>query len=192
MPTEYIVPTCKSTEPVGFTPRRVLSARTLDLERLDEDRLHSATQHGTQQWNHAQWASNDGRLSITWATTYYGTQKAPTYMLASSAASGLVPIEFSTNFQTIQSYSSVYNTLTPTQSSSTSTNSSRTGSWMNRQTPLFQNPHSPNRPSKTSRQPMKTTRHRQAQSSSADSTGQHPVNGSRHYYGLPLKTSHRP
>ena len=53
MPTEYIIPTQRSTGTTDFTPKRVLAARVSDLEKLDKTRLAAAIQHGEKQWNRA-------------------------------------------------------------------------------------------------------------------------------------------
>ena len=55
MPTEYNVPTQRTTTDLDFTKHRVLAARTADLDKLDETRLKAQTHQGQIQWNRVQW-----------------------------------------------------------------------------------------------------------------------------------------
>ena len=61
MPTEYIVPTQRTTTDLDFTQHRVLAARTADLDKLDETRLKAQTHQGQTQWNRAQWVQTQGK-----------------------------------------------------------------------------------------------------------------------------------
>ena len=61
MPTEYIVPTQRTTIDLDFTQHRVLAARTADLDKLDETRLKAQTHQGQIQWNRAQWIQTQGK-----------------------------------------------------------------------------------------------------------------------------------
>ena len=61
MPTEYIVPTQRTTTDLDFTQHRVLAARTADLDKLDETRLKAQTHQGQTQWNRAQWIQTQGK-----------------------------------------------------------------------------------------------------------------------------------
>ena len=61
MPTEYIVPTQRTTTDLDFTQHRVLAAQTADLDKLDETRLKAQTHQGQTQWNRAQWVQTQGK-----------------------------------------------------------------------------------------------------------------------------------
>ena len=61
MPTEYIVPTQRTTTDLDFTQHRVLAARIADLDKLDETRLKAQTHQGQTQWNRAQWIQTQGK-----------------------------------------------------------------------------------------------------------------------------------
>ena len=61
MPTEYIVPTQRTTIDLDFTQYRVLAARTVDLDKLDETRLKAQTHQGQAQWNRVQWMQTQGK-----------------------------------------------------------------------------------------------------------------------------------
>ena len=61
MPTEYIVPTQRTTTDLDFTQHRVLAARTADLDKLDKTRLKAQTHQGQAQWNRAQWVQTQGK-----------------------------------------------------------------------------------------------------------------------------------
>ena len=61
MPTEYIVPTQRTTTNLDFTQHKVLAARTADLDKLDETRLKAQTHQGQAQWNRAQWVQTQGK-----------------------------------------------------------------------------------------------------------------------------------
>ena len=61
MPTEYIVPTQRTTTDLNFTKHRVLAARTADLDKLNETRLKAQTHQGQAQWNCAQWVQTQGK-----------------------------------------------------------------------------------------------------------------------------------
>ena len=61
MPTEYIVPTQRTTTDLDFIQHRVLAARTADLDKLDETRLKAQTHQGQTQWNRAQWVQTQGK-----------------------------------------------------------------------------------------------------------------------------------
>ena len=54
MPTEYIVPTQRTTTNLDFTKHRVLVARIADLDKLDKTRLKAQTHQGQAQGNRAQ------------------------------------------------------------------------------------------------------------------------------------------
>ena len=60
MPTEYIVPTQRTTINLDFTQHRVLATRTANLDKLDETRLKAQTHQGQAQWNRAQWRQSQG------------------------------------------------------------------------------------------------------------------------------------
>ena len=61
MPTEYIVPSQRTTTNLDFTQHRILAARTADLDKLDETRLKAQTHQGQAQWNCAQWIQTHGK-----------------------------------------------------------------------------------------------------------------------------------
>ena len=61
MPTEYFVPTQRTTIDLDFTKHRVLAARTANLDKLDEIRLKAQTHQGQVQWNRAQWVQTQGK-----------------------------------------------------------------------------------------------------------------------------------
>ena len=61
MPTEYIVPTQRTTTDLDFTQHKVLVARTVDLDKLDETRLKAQTHQGQAQWNRAKWVQTQGK-----------------------------------------------------------------------------------------------------------------------------------
>ena len=61
MPTEYIVPTQRTTTDLDFTQHRVLAARTTDLDKLDKTRLTAQTHQGQAQWNRAKWVQTQSK-----------------------------------------------------------------------------------------------------------------------------------
>ena len=61
MPTEYIVPTQRTTTDLDFTQHRVLAARIANLDKLDETRLKAQTHQGQAQWNRAQWVQSQDK-----------------------------------------------------------------------------------------------------------------------------------
>ena len=61
MPTEYIVPTQRTTTDLDFIQHRVLAPRTADLDKLDKTRLKAQTHQGQTQWNRAQWVQTQGK-----------------------------------------------------------------------------------------------------------------------------------
>jgi len=58
MPTEYTVPTRRTTGTTDFTPQRVLTARLVELNRLTDDRIDSQTNLGQRQWERALWSQH--------------------------------------------------------------------------------------------------------------------------------------
>ena len=61
MPTEYIIPTQRTTTDLDFTQHKVLAPRTTDQDKLDETRLKAQTHQGQTQWNRAQWIQTQGK-----------------------------------------------------------------------------------------------------------------------------------
>ena len=61
MPTEYIVPTQRTTTDLDFIQGKVLAARTTDLDKLDETRLKTQIHQGQAQWNRAQWVQTQDK-----------------------------------------------------------------------------------------------------------------------------------
>lgn len=60
MPTDYVIPTLRSTRHLNFTPKHVLTARVVDLKKLDETRQSTTVQHRKMSWNTTQWARTQG------------------------------------------------------------------------------------------------------------------------------------
>ena len=61
MPTEYIVPTQRTTTNLDFTQHKVLAVRTADLDKSDKTRLKAQTHQGQAQWNRTQWVQTQGK-----------------------------------------------------------------------------------------------------------------------------------